>query len=92
MSFKLLLIDHKVLFTLPHVVIVLLDDVCGDETHLDEGLDAGLQEVPIYLFTVSILGQLVKYGSTQLLNYLVKALFLKVTECTGGQALHAAVF
>jgi hypothetical protein len=58
--FEVLLIDEEVLFTLPDIVIILFNDICGDESHLDECLDTVLEKIPINLFAITILGNLIQ--------------------------------
>jgi hypothetical protein len=79
---ELTLIDREVLFTLPHIVIILLDDIGSNEAHLDEGLNALLQQVKVNLLSISVTGNLIKQSHSQLLTYLVEALVLEVYQST----------
>jgi hypothetical protein len=57
--FKLLFVDAEVLFSLPNVVIVHLNNICGNKAHLNESLNASLEEILIDLLAISILGDLI---------------------------------
>jgi hypothetical protein len=88
---ELTLIDGEVLFTLPHIVIILLDNIGSDEAHLDESLNALLQQVKVDLLSISVSGDLIKQSDSQLLTYLVEALVLEVDQSASCQRLHTTV-
>ena len=62
---KLTLVNRKVLVSLPHVVVILLNDIRIDEAHLNKGLDAVLQQVPVHLLSISVLRDLVQESPSQ---------------------------
>ena len=57
--FELIFVYIQVFLPLPNVIVILFNDISCDKTHLDEGWDWGLQEIPINFFTISILCDLV---------------------------------
>jgi len=88
---KLRLIQGKILVSFPHIVIVLLDNVCVDESHLDEGLDAFFEQIPIYELSISIFGDLMQKTIPQLILESCEAEVLEELERTHSQCLHVRI-
>ena len=57
---ELFLINNQVLVTLPNVIIILLDDICTDETHLNKGLYRVLQQIPVDILAIPVLSNLIQ--------------------------------
>jgi hypothetical protein len=88
---KLTLIDRKVLVSLPHIVIILFNDIRIDKTHLDKRLDAILQQVPVDLLSISVLCDLVQESCSQTVLESSEALLLEELERTHGEGLHIGI-
>jgi hypothetical protein len=77
---KLTLIYGKVLVPLPHIVIVLFNDIGIDKAHLHKCLNAILQQIPVNLLSVSVLRDLVQEGASQTVLQCAEALLLEELE------------
>mmetsp|Transcript_12723 Transcript_12723/g.12571 ORF Transcript_12723/g.12571 Transcript_12723/m.12571 type:complete len:207 (-) Transcript_12723:263-883(-) len=89
---KLRLIQGKILVSFPHIVIILLDNVCVDESHLHEGLDAFLEQIPVNQLPISIFGDLMQKTIPQLILEGSEAVVLEELERTHSQRLHVRIF
>lgn len=70
-----------VLVSLPDVLIVLLDDIGGHETHLNEGVDGLLNEHKIHHLVVSVLCDLIENTSSQPFADSIEAMVTEEMQC-----------